>query len=308
MTGRMEDTSMTFWEHLEELRTRVIRMAVAFVVGSGITWGFREHLLLWITEPFITAWRNGALPGEPSLHFASPAALFITYITLSLIGGGILSLPFVLFQVWAFVAPGLYSHEKRHALPFVIASTGLFAAGGYFGFRLAFPQAFAFLLSDSGTVAGSSFQVVPTVMIGDYVSFVAQMLLAFGVVFELPVLVFFLSVAGIVTHRHLIKYARHFVIVAFVLGAVLTPPDPVSQLILATPLLLLYTISIGIAYVFGRRSAPETAASESLASEPEAIHHRHRTARSKDPTRRKRRRAKVSEATPRERRARPARS
>ncbi len=255
MTAPPEEKTMTFWEHLEELRNRIIRAAIAFTLASTAAWVFRERLLLTITEPFIAAWRAGALPGDPSLHFATPAALFMTYVTLSLIGGLLLSLPFLLYQVWAFVAPGLYAREKRYALPFVLASSVLFATGGWFGYRFAFPQAFAFLLADSGAVAGSTFQVVPTVMIGDYITFVGQMLIAFGLVFELPVLAFFLSVAGIVTHRHLIRFFKHFVVVAFVLGAVLTPPDPASQLILALPLVGLYGVSIGVAWLFGRRGA-----------------------------------------------------
>ncbi len=261
MTAPPNDKTMTFWEHLEELRRRIIRSAVVFALASGIAWVFREQLLLTITDPFIAAWRAGALPGEPSLHFATPAALFMTYITLSLIGGLVLALPWVLYEVWAFVAPGLYAHEKRYALPFVLASSLLFATGGWFGYRFAFPQAFAFLLADSGAVAGSTFQVVPTVMIGDYITFVGQMLIAFGLVFELPVLTFFLAVAGIVNHRHLIRYFRHFVVVAFVIGAVLTPPDPASQFVLAAPLIVLYGVSIGVAWLFGRpRRQPEAPA------------------------------------------------
>lgn len=259
MNDPADGATMTFWEHLEELRSRLIRMLIAFGIASAIAWVFRERLLLWITEPFIRAWREGALPGEPALHFASPAALFVTYVTLAMLGGGVLALPFLLYQIWAFVAPGLHSHEKRYALPFVIASTGLFAGGGYFGYRFAFPKAFAFLLADSGDVAGGTFQVVPTVMVGDYISFVGQLLLAFGVVFELPVLVFFLAVAKVIDHRHLIRYWRHFLVLAFVAGAVLTPPDPASQFILALPLVTLYGVSIGIAYVFGRQ--PPTPAS-----------------------------------------------
>ncbi len=258
MTAPPDDKTMTFWEHLEELRRRLIRGAVVFALASGLAWVFREQLLLTITAPFIAAWRAGALPGEPSLHFATPAALFMTYVTLSLIGGLVLALPWLLYEVWAFVAPGLYAHEKRYALPFVLASSLLFATGGWFGYRFAFPQAFAFLLADSGAVGQSTFQVVPTVMIGDYITFVGQMLIAFGFVFELPVLTFFLAVAGIVNHRHLIQYFRHFVVVAFVFGAILTPPDPASQFVLAVPLIVLYGVSIGVAWLFGRpRRRPE---------------------------------------------------
>jgi sec-independent protein translocase protein TatC len=153
------------------------------------------------------------------------------------------------------VAPGLYSREKRLALPFVVTSCGLFAAGGYFGWRVAFPVAFQFLLSFAGTIG--TLEVKPTVMVSEYIEFVTNMLLAFGLMAELPVLAFFLSVAGIITHRHLIKFFRYFIVLAFVVAAVITPPDPVSQLLLAIPLILLYVVSIGVAYVFSRRRADD---------------------------------------------------
>jgi sec-independent protein translocase protein TatC len=162
----------------------------------------------------------------------------------------------MLWQVWAFVAPGLYSREKRLALPFVVTSCGLFAAGGYFGWRVAFPVAFQFLLSFAGNI-GSGLEVKPTVMVSEYIEFVTNMLLAFGLMAELPVLAFFLSVAGIITHRHLIKFFRYFIVVAFVVAAIVTPPDPVSQLLLAIPLILLYVVSIGVAFVFSRRRADD---------------------------------------------------
>jgi sec-independent protein translocase protein TatC len=242
--------SMTFWEHLEELRKRLIRMGLAFVTGGVIAWIYREPLMVWLTKPYVDAWEAGKLGGKAALHFPAPAALFIEYIKLAMLGGFVLALPVMLYQLWAFVAPGLYSREKRLALPFVFSSCGLFAGGGYFGWRVAFPVAFQYLLGFSGTVGG--LEVTPTVMVGEYVEFVSRMLLAFGVVFELPVLVFFLSIAGIVTHRHLIKFARYFIVIAFVIAAVITPPDIASQLLLAIPLCLLYGVSIGIAWLFTR--------------------------------------------------------
>jgi sec-independent protein translocase protein TatC len=162
----------------------------------------------------------------------------------------VLSLPIMLYQLWSFIAPGLYSREKRLAVPFVGSSCLLFAAGGYFCWRLVFPMAFQYLLGFAGPVG--PLQVTPTVMIDEYIDFCMRMLIAFGVVFELPVLVTFLSLAGLVTHRHLIRFARYFVVIAFVIAAVITPPDIVSQFLLAIPLCLLYAISIGIAWLFTR--------------------------------------------------------
>jgi sec-independent protein translocase protein TatC len=243
--------TMTFWEHLDELRMRLIKAAIAFLVGSTVAWFFRERLLELLTAPFLGAWKTGAIPGAAALHFPAPASLFFAYVKLSVLGGLLMALPIILYQLWAFIAPGLYAREKKLALPFVFFSCLLFAAGGYFGWRVAFPAAFQWLLEFSGPVGG--LEVKPTVMIEDYLDLVTRMLLAFGIAFELPMLVFFLSVAGIVTHRHLIRFARYFVVIAFVVGAFLTPPDVISQLLLAGPLIVLYGLSVGIAYVFGRQ-------------------------------------------------------
>ncbi len=250
-----EEAAMTFWEHLAELRSRILRMLLAFAIGTGVAWFFRESLLHLLTTPFIKAWNEQQLPGQAALHFPAPASLFVAYLKLALLGGLILALPVMLYQLWSFVAPGLYSGEKKLALPFVISSCGLFALGGYFGWRIAFPIAFQYLLGFSGPVGVEGFEVKPTVMIGDYIEFVTRMLVAFGAVFELPVLIFFLSIAGIVTHKHLIGFARYFVVISFVLSAIITPPDVTSQFLLALPLCVLYVLSIGIAWLvdFRRR-------------------------------------------------------
>ena len=258
MSAPTEDKTMSFWDHLDELRRRIISMALAFAVGGGVSWYYRERILEWISYPFIQAWKSGHLKGEAQLHFAAPAALFMAYVKLAVLGGFVLALPFILYQVWAFVAPGLYAREKRFAVPFVLASTGLFAVGGLFGFTVAFPVAFRYLLGLSGPV-GDAFAVTPTVMVSDYLDFVTHLLLVFGIVFELPVLVFFLSIAGVVTHRHMLRFARYFVVLAFVVGAIFSPPDIASQLLVAVPLCLLYGLSIGIAYLFGRERKPSQA-------------------------------------------------
>ena len=258
MSDNPEDNVMTFWEHLEELRGRMVRMILAFVVGGGLAWYFKAQLLIWLTKPYVIAWNNGPHQGAAALHFPAPAALFLAYVRLAATGGAIFALPIVLYQIWAFIAPGLYSREKRFAIPFVVSSCGLFAAGGYFGWKVAFPVAFQYLLSFSGKLAEgpNSIDLTPTVMVSDYIDFVTHMLIAFGVAFELPVLSFFLSFAGIVTYKQLIKFFRYFIVVAFVISAVLTPPDPMSQLLLAIPLCGLYGVSIIVAWIFGRKPEP----------------------------------------------------
>jgi sec-independent protein translocase protein TatC len=271
MTDDPEEHTMTFWEHLEELRTRIVRALLASLIGVGVCWYYREKLLVWLTKPFMDAWAAGHIAGKAALHFPAPAALFVAYIKIAIVGGLVLALPITLYQLWSFVAPGLYSKEKRLALPFVFCSTLLFATGGYFGWRVAFPIAFQYLLGFSGTLA-DGFEVTPTVMVGDYIEFVSRMLLAFGSVFELPVLIFFLSIAGVVNHKQLIRFFRYFIVVAFVVSAVITPPDVTSQFLLAVPLVGLYGISIGIAWLVDRnraRQAKRQAAAEQDADDGE---------------------------------------
>jgi sec-independent protein translocase protein TatC len=256
-TSSNEELQMTFWEHLEELRGRILKALVAFAVGAGIAWYFREQVLIWLTTPFVNAWAESIKDQKPALHFPAPAALFLAYLRLSLMSGFIFALPVIFYQVWAFVAPGLYARERRFAMPFVLCSTSLFLGGGYFGWKVAFPVAFKYLLDFSGAVSNESIalQIQPTVMIGDYLDFISRMLLAFGAVFELPVLVFFLAVAGIIDHTHLIKFARYFVVLAFFISAIITPPDIMSQFLLAIPLCLLYVFSIGIAWLLRKKKA-----------------------------------------------------
>lgn len=246
-----EEGTMTFWEHLAELRTRILKASLAFAVGAAAAWFYKERILEWVVMPLVEGWKQAGITDAPTIHSASPAEAFISYLKLALMGGFAVSMPFIFYQLWAFVAPGLYAKEKKFALPFVVASTLLFAGGATFGMKIAFPIAFGYLLDFNKDVAVIQFQ--PTMMVGEYIKFVGRMLLAFGIVFELPVVVFFLSVAGIVNHTHLIKFFRYFVVIAFTLGAVITPPDIMSQFLLAVPLLGLYVISIGIAWLLGRK-------------------------------------------------------
>ena len=269
-----EEGTMTLWEHLEELRSRIVRMAIAFAIGAIVCWIYREQLLFWLTEPYCVAWKNAGLPGECSLNFGAPAALFISYVRLSALAGLIFALPIILYQVWAFIGPGLYSREKKFAIPFVVSSCGLFALGGWFGWKFAFPAAFTFLLdfstkapekgADVANKLSGGAAVQPMVMIGDYIEFVTRMFIAFGATAELPILAVFLTVAGLITHRHLIKFFRYFIVVAFVIAAVLTPPDPMSQVMMAVPLIGLYGVSIGVAWAItvAREKAAKEAPTE----------------------------------------------
>ncbi|AUX43243.1 preprotein translocase subunit TatC [Sorangium cellulosum] len=247
-----EDKPMSFWEHLDELRKRLVRSVLVFFAACMVGWEVREKLLHFLTVPFVQAWKEQNLPGSPSLHFGAPAAAFVAYFKLSMIGGAALASPFIFYQLWSFVAPGLYAREKRYVIPFVLFSTILFVGGGLFGWRAAFPISFGYFLSMAGTVGGDGVTITPTVMMGDYLDFVAQLLMGFGIIFEIPLIVLFLSIAGVINYLQLILFGRWFVFVAFVLAAILTPPDITSQLVMAVPMCLLYVVSIGLAYVFGK--------------------------------------------------------
>jgi sec-independent protein translocase protein TatC len=245
--------TMTFWEHLDELRKRLSRSVLAFLVMCVVAWEVRETILSMLTTPFQESWVALQVPGKPSLHFGAPGAAFMAYLELSLLGGIVFATPVIFYQLWAFVAPGLYAREKRFVIPFVAASTALFVGGGYFGWKAAFPITFHYFLGLSGELAGGGITIVPTVMMGDYIDFCVRMLLAFGIIFELPLLLLFLSLAGIVNYLQLIRFARWFVLLAVILGAVLSPGDAISlQLLMTLPLCALYALSIGLAYVFGK--------------------------------------------------------
>jgi sec-independent protein translocase protein TatC len=248
-----EGKPMTFWEHLEELRSRLIRSAIALFAGCVVAWEFHGRLLEFLKQPYAAAWSRAGLAGDPSLHQAAPAAGFVAYIKLALIGGAAVAAPFIFYQLWSFIAPGLYAREKKYIIPFVTLSTGLFVGGGWFAWRVAIPISMNYFLalSNEGGATGSV-AITPTFMVGEYIDFCLQVMLGFGLTFELPMIFLFLSIAGVVNYLMLIRYARWFIMVAFVFAAVLTPPDVISQLTMAIPMCILYGVSIGLVYIFGK--------------------------------------------------------
>ena len=250
-------TALTFWEHIDELRSRLVKALLTFLAAAAIAWTYRDPILEWIWRPYADSWRAQNIPGDPTLNFAAPSDAFKAYLKLSLVGGLLLSAPMLFYQLWSFVAPGLYKKEKRLVVPFVTFSTLLFVGGGLFGWRVGFPVTFEYFLGLARTASESGLAIRPVVMIGAYIDFVAQMLLAFGLVFELPVFVLFLSMAGVVNYLQLIRFGRWFVLVAFVVGALITPPEITSQIVMSVPLCVLYIVSIGLAYLFGKKPSKD---------------------------------------------------
>ncbi len=228
--------------HLEELRHRLIVCICAWVAAFLLCYGFAERLFQFVAQPV-----RAVLPEGSSLVFINATEPFFTYLKIAAFAGLLLALPVILWQIWQFVAPGLHSHEKRFAVPFVLASCACFATGAWFGFLYVFPLIFRFLIG-FGTGNGD---IEAMLSMGIYLSLSCKLLLAFGVVFELPIVIFFLARLGIVDHHWLARNRKYALLVAFIVGAILTPPDVISQLALAVPFLLLYEIGILVARLFG---------------------------------------------------------
>jgi sec-independent protein translocase protein TatC len=247
--GAEADVRMPLTAHLEELRTRLIRALIAVGIGFAISYGVSEWLVAWLLKP-LTALR----PEEALVIGTGVTDAFFTKLKVSFIAGIFLASPAVFYQAWQFIAPGLYEREKRVALPFSAAASFFFVAGAAFCYYLVFPVAFRFFLDEFTSVG-----IAAQIRVSEYLTFTSRMLLAFGATFELPVVTFFLARVGLVTHRTMLAWSRYAIVAIFVVAAVLTPgPDVASQMLMATPLLVLYALSIGIAYLVAR-PRPESA-------------------------------------------------
>ncbi|MCA9678680.1 MAG: twin-arginine translocase subunit TatC [Kofleriaceae bacterium] len=251
-----DDGRMPLLAHLRELRDRLRNAAIAFVVGVIACWFFSERIYLWLRAPIDAAWLRHAdtLGAVPTMHFKSAVEPFWVYMSIALWAGIFVSSPFVFYQLWRFIAPGLYKRERRVGILFAIFSALCFIAGAAFCYYVVLEELYAYLLG----YAGKDLQ--PTLFMSEYLDFTRNMMLAFGAVFEMPMLIFFLASVGLVTHRSLWRFNRWFAVVAFVVGALLTPPDVLSQTLMAGPMIALYNISILIAWVVTRRRERRAAA------------------------------------------------
>ncbi|MEN8160796.1 MAG: twin-arginine translocase subunit TatC [Myxococcota bacterium] len=247
----MEDREQPLTAHLAELRRRVFRVLVALVLGSVLAWSWREEIFATLLAPAIDALSE--LGDGQSLQAIAPAEIFFTYLQCAVLAGFVLTLPIFFWQIWAFVAPGLYPQEKRVALPFVLVSTVLFLSGGMFGYFVVFPVVFVFFAGFSSDFVQAAWTM------REVFAFTTRMLLALGIGFELPVLIFFLGVSGVIEPRRLLSYTKYFVLIAFLVGALLTPPDPLSQSLMAIPLVGLYLLGVGAAYLATARRREEPA-------------------------------------------------
>jgi sec-independent protein translocase protein TatC len=254
----MADEQLPFTEHLEELRKRLMIAGGAWLVAFIACYAFAERLFELISDPV-----RAALPEGSSLVFITATEPFFTYLKIGAIAGVLVALPVIFWQIWGFVAPGLYAHEKKYAIPFVFASCLCFGLGTYFGFVFVFPTIFTFLIK-FGTGSG---EINAMLSMGSYLSLSSKLLFAFGLVFELPIVIFFLARMGVVDYHWLAKNRKYALLLAFVLGALLTPPDVISQTAIALPFIILYEVGIWIARFFGKKKIAEEEEEEPAAAE-----------------------------------------
>jgi sec-independent protein translocase protein TatC len=235
VSERADLPGMSLMEHLEELRKRIVHSAIYLAVGFGIAYAFHQRLYGFVQAPLT---RLGI-----KLNYTHPMDPLNLYLQVSLIGGAILASPFILYQVWLFIAPGLYQKEKRFVVPFMTATVGLFLAGACFGYFFVLPGALKILILGFGK------DFNPIVTIEEYTGFFLSIILGLGISFELPILIFFLALFGIVSPKFLWKNIRYAILAVFVVAAVICPsPDPWSMCFYAIPMLTLYLIGIGVAW------------------------------------------------------------
>ena len=243
-------TKLPLTAHLEELRKRLVRSLIALAIMFAVTYNFKERLLDIIVAPLIKV-----LPKNSHLIYTGLPEAFFNYLKISFFAALILAAPFILYQIWKFVSPGLYKAEKKHVAPFVVASTLLFTGGVLFGYFLVLPPAFKFFIEFSTDY------LKPMLSLNEYLSLSLKLLLAFGVVFEIPVFIFFLSRIGLVNSKMLASKRKYAILIIFIVAAILTPtPDAFTQCLMAVPMMILYEIGIFVAkWGYKARSKSKTA-------------------------------------------------
>lgn len=236
-----EMRAMGFLDHLEELRRRLIRSILSVAAGFFVCWAYHERIYGFMQRPIMDALRKNGMAEK--LVYLNPTEPFNLYVKITLLAGLFLASPFVLYQVWMFISPGLYRHEKRYVMPFMFSTVLLFLTGGVFGYKIAYPRALDFLID-----FGRQFQ--PMITVGEYTDLFLTIVIGMGLVFELPILVFFLALMGIVNAGWMWRNFRYSILVIFIIAAIVTPTsDILNMCIFAAPMIGLYVLSIGIAWL-----------------------------------------------------------
>ncbi len=237
----LQGKQMSFLEHLEELRKRLLRSILSIFVGFGLCFYFADNIYGFLARPLTDTLRS--LHMSDKLVYTNPTDPFNLYVKLSIVAGLFVASPYVLWQLWLFISPGLYRHEKRYVWPFVLFTTSLFFAGGFFAYKMAFPAALKFLLE-----FGHRFQ--PFITINEYFSLATTIIVGVGLVFELPVIILLLSIFGIVTPKFLLKHIRYAVLITAVVAAAIAPtPDWTTLFMFWIPMVGLYILSIGLSWL-----------------------------------------------------------
>ena len=252
----MDDAALPLTAHLTELRNRLAKTLGAWVTASAFSWIWSEEIFRALLEPATQALGEGGM-----LQAIAPTEIFFTYLKSALLAGFVFSLPVIFWQAWAFIAPGLYPSEKKVAVPFVLVSTVLFVSGASFGYFWVFPLIYDFFAGFSSDFVTSAWTM------REVFALTTRLILAFGAGFEMPVVVFFLAIAGIVTPKQLLGGFGYAVIISLVAAAVLTPPDVISQVMLAVPLVVLYLLGVGVAYIFAPSAKEENRIAEAASGE-----------------------------------------
>ncbi|MFN3695948.1 MAG: twin-arginine translocase subunit TatC [Pseudobdellovibrio sp.] len=240
-----EDKNMTLIEHLAELRARLTQSAYSVVVGTCLAWGLSDYLFNIIRKPIQPYLPNGGLV------FTSPMDKFMAHIKLAFVAGLVLSAPFWLYQVWKFISPALYRNEKKYAAGFILAGTIQFVMGVLFSYFIVLPMAFKFLMTFGGDIDK------PMITIDHYLGFFTQTAIVFGITFEMPVVISFLGLTGLVSHRFLKEYRKYAVVGITVVSAIAAPPDALSMILLMVPLWFMYEVSIVIVGLFEKKKAKD---------------------------------------------------
>lgn len=263
--GPEGDTPMSFFDHLAELRKRIGRAFGVLLLSAIVCYAFVDHITSFMWVPFGEAWRALDKKGDPTLLNLSALDVILTDIWVALFAGLFLAAPMVFYQLWMFIAPGLYAKEKRLVVPFVATSGVMFLAGAAFCYYVVLPIATEFFLSyaDNKSTAGGV-SVVTAYTYADYASYVMKVLLGFGLMFEMPLAVFFLAKAGVVTHLSLLRHWKIALLLITIASAILTPPDPVTIWLMGIPMTALYFLSVGVAYFV---SKPQVEAMRRLEAE-----------------------------------------
>lgn len=243
---------MSFLEHLDELRKRIVNACIGIGVGILVSFAFIDRIFNFLLAP-----TRKVLPPGVKMIYTEPGEAFGMYITISLIAGAVIASPYVMYQVWKFIAPGLYSNEKRMAIPFVLLTTGGFVLGAAFNHYVAFPFMMAFFASFNGI----DLSFMPR--LEDTFGLYTKMLLGMGIVFQMPTIVFFLAKMRMVTASFLWRHGKYAILLAYVIAAVITPTgDPMNQTIFAAPMIALYFLSIIIAWIVNPRSKTKDIAAD----------------------------------------------